>query len=71
MRRLLTLLLVTFTALILELALIRWVAGQVRIVAYFPNLVLIGAFFGMGLGCLRQGKRPLYWLLPLGLPFSS
>jgi hypothetical protein len=67
MRRLLTLLLVTFTALILELALIRWVAGQVRIVAYFPNLVLIAAFFGMGLGCLRQGKRSLHGLLPLGL----
>ena len=67
MRRLLTLLIITFTALMLELALIRWVAGQVRIVAYFPNLVLMGAFFGMGVGCLRQGRKDWLWLLPAGL----
>lgn len=64
MSRLFTLLLVTFSALVLELALIRWVAGQVRIVAYFPNLILISAFFGMGVGCLRQGKRSFYWAIP-------
>ena len=59
--------LLTFTILTLELTLIRWVASQVRIVAYFPNLVLIAAFFGMGLGCLRQGVRSWFWLYPFGL----
>src|SRR5210317_1256883 len=71
MKRLVTLLLVTFCALMLELTLIRWIAGQVRIAAYFPNLILISAFFGMGLGCLRQGKRSYYWLMPVGLLMLS
>ena len=67
MKRMITLLLVTFCALMLELALIRWVAGQVRIAAYFPNLILIAAFFGMGIGCLRQGRRSSFWLMPVAL----
>jgi hypothetical protein len=48
--------LVTFGILALELALIRWSAGQIRAFAYFSNLVLIGAFLGMGLG-LALGRR--------------
>ncbi|WP_309399708.1 hypothetical protein [Cerasicoccus maritimus] len=66
-QRQLTLLLLTFSVLMLELTLIRWIAAQIRIAAYFPNLVLIAAFFGMGLGCLRQSKRSLFWLFPVGL----
>jgi hypothetical protein len=46
----------TFGILALELALIRWLPGQVRILAYFNNLVLICAFLGMGLG-VALGKR--------------
>ena len=42
--------LVTFGILTLELATIRWTSSQVRIFAYFNNVVLIGAFFGMGVG---------------------
>jgi Methyltransferase domain len=45
--------------LLQELALIRWLPGQVRVLAYFPNLVLLGAFLGLGLGCLRAGRRDL------------
>jgi hypothetical protein len=26
------------------------------VVAYFPNLVLLSAFLGLGLGCLRAGR---------------
>jgi SAM-dependent methyltransferase len=48
--------LVTFGILALELALIRWSAGQIRAFAYFGNLVLIAAFLGMGLG-LALGRR--------------
>ena len=36
----------TFGILALELALIRWMSGQVRILAYFNNLILIGCFSG-------------------------
>jgi spermidine synthase len=50
-----------------ELALIRWLPGQVRVLAYYPNLVLISAFLGLGLGCLRAGRRSLRWGWPLSL----
>jgi len=50
--------LATFAILALELALIRWISGQVRIFAYFNNLTLIGAFLGMGLGVAAGRARP-------------
>jgi SAM-dependent methyltransferase len=47
----------------LELTLIRWIPSQVRVVAYYPNLVLISAFLGLGIGCLltRQRTWALAW----------
>ena len=36
--------------LFLELVLIRWLPTQVQVVSYFPNLVLIAAFLGLGIG---------------------
>jgi hypothetical protein len=48
----------TFSILALELALIRWMAGQIRSFAYFNNLVLIGGFLGMGLGVALGKRRP-------------
>ena len=39
-------------ALFWELVLIRWLGASIRIVAYFSNLVLISAFFGLGAGAL-------------------
>jgi len=39
-----------FATLFLELALIRYLAGNIWNLGYFPNLVLIAAFVGMGLG---------------------
>ncbi|MBI5641214.1 MAG: hypothetical protein HZA17_12400 [Nitrospirae bacterium] len=56
----------TFGILSLELAMIRWTSGQVRVFAYFNNLVLIASFLGMGLG-LVLGRRHgglLHWTLP-------
>jgi SAM-dependent methyltransferase len=40
-----------------ELALIRWLGATIRIVAYFSNLVLISAFFGLGAGALLTRFR--------------
>jgi SAM-dependent methyltransferase len=40
------------------LALIRWMGSQIRLVAYFQNLVLIAAFLGMGLGVALGRERP-------------
>ena len=57
----------SFVVLFQELALIRWYATQVRVLAYFPNVILISAFLGLGLGCLLAGKRSLIWLWPVSL----
>ncbi len=40
-----------------ELSLIRWLPGQVRVLAYYPNLVLLATFLGLGLGCLLAWRR--------------
>ena len=50
--------LTTFGILALELALIRWTSAQVRVFAYFNNIVLIAAFLGMGLGVALGRQRP-------------
>jgi SAM-dependent methyltransferase len=56
----------TFGILALELALIRWMSGQVRLLAYFNNLILIGCFLGMGLGLIAGRRWP--GLVHLTLP---
>ncbi len=68
-RRLLSfeLFIVSFTVLFQELALIRWLPGQVRVLAYFPNLILLSSFLGLGIGSLRAGKRSMLWLWPVAV----
>lgn len=39
-------------ALFVELALIRYVPGQVRVLGYFTNFVLLAAFLGFGVGII-------------------
>jgi spermidine synthase len=58
---------ISFVILFQELALIRWLPTQVRVLSYFPNVVLISAFLGLGIGCLLASRRPLVELWPLGL----
>ncbi len=58
---------VSFIVLLQELTLIRYLPGQVRVLAYFPNLILLSAFLGLGVGCLRAGKSSLLWLWPASL----
>jgi len=41
---------ISFISLFLELLLIRWVSTEIRIFAYFRNLVLISCFLGLGVG---------------------
>lgn len=48
----LKLFLLGFLTLFLELVLIRYLAGNIWNLGYFPNLVLIGVFIGMGIGFL-------------------
>jgi len=57
----------SFVTLVQELAFIRWMPGQVRALAYFPNVVLISAFLGLGVGCLLAGRRMPAWAWPASL----
>ncbi len=63
----LELLLASFLVLFQELTLIRWLGSQIRVLAYFPNLILIAAFLGLGIGCLRAGRKSLWMLWPVSL----
>ncbi|HJQ96012.1 MAG TPA: methyltransferase domain-containing protein, partial [Acidimicrobiia bacterium] len=42
--------------LFVELALIRWIPNTVHVVGFFANLVLIGAFLGLGIGLTKVGS---------------
>ena len=57
----------SFLILFFELALIRFIPSNVRITAYFINLVLVAAFLGMGIGMIRvkRGKDLTQNFLPL------
>ena len=48
---------VSFITLFLELMIIRWVPANVRLIAYYANLMLISSFLGIGLGALVKGKE--------------
>jgi len=47
---------VSFAVLFLELALIRWISGYIINFGYFTNFILLGAFLGIGLGCLAARR---------------
>jgi SAM-dependent methyltransferase len=51
------LVLISFLGLFLELALIRWIPGCVKIIGYYTNLVLISTVLGMGLGCASAERE--------------
>lgn len=55
--------LTSFLLLFLELALIRYLPSQVRVLSYFTNLVLLASFLGLGCGALLARVRVR--LLPL------
>jgi hypothetical protein len=57
----------SFVVLFQELALIRWLPVEVRVTGYFPNLILLSAFLGLGVGALRSRERSLLWLWPVSL----
>lgn len=54
--------------LFLEQACIRWLPAHMRLLGYFSNFVLLGAFLGMGVGLLRAGRRSL---LALAVPLVA
>ncbi len=58
-----------FLILFLELALIRYLPGYVRVFGFYLNFVLIAAFLGMGVGLLRahQASRLQWVAVPAAL----
>ncbi len=60
--------LASFLVLFLEVALIRWMPAQVRLLAFFSNFILLASFLGIGLGCLlATSRRRLFGWFPLVL----
>ncbi len=62
-KSILELVLISFIALFLELAIIRWLSSEIRIFAYFKNLPLMAAFLGFGIGFFlhAQSARIFPW----------
>jgi spermidine synthase len=52
-----TLALVSVLSLFLEMMMIRWISSEIRVFAYFKNLVLVACFLGFGLGCYLCRRR--------------
>jgi hypothetical protein len=60
---------VSFLALFLELAMIRFINSTVQVVAHFNNFLIISAFLGLGAGsCLTSSRRNLFSLMPVVFP---
>lgn len=53
----LRILLVSFLSLYFELALIRWLPSEIRVLAYFTNVTLISCVLGLGIGAVLAGKK--------------
>src|SRR5215470_3595327 len=48
---------ISLASLFLELLLVRWIASEIRVFAYFKSLPLIACFLGFGLGCYLTHRR--------------
>jgi SAM-dependent methyltransferase len=58
-------------SLFTELTILRYLPGQIRVLGYFTNLVLLAAFLGLGLGMLTARRESaltrLSWCAPAAL----
>jgi hypothetical protein len=64
----------SFTALFLEMMVIRWVPSVVHLVAYYANLMLLSSFLGLGAGAICGGRKwsmlgwfPAFLALDIGM----
>lgn len=56
----------SLAALFLELMVIRWVPSEVRLVAYYANLMLVSSFLGLGVGAILTARAwNLFRLFPV------
>lgn len=61
MRDKITLVLISFLGLFIELCFIRWFPAHVFSIAFFSNIVLIASFLGLGLGLLLSNNRRYFF----------
>jgi SAM-dependent methyltransferase len=55
----------SFLVLFLEIALIRWLPSNIRLLSFFSNFILLASFLGIGLGCLlAQSRTRLFHWFP-------
>jgi spermidine synthase len=54
----------SFLLLFFELVVLRWIPSNVRLVAYFSNVILISCFLGFGVGCLVRDRKDLFPYFP-------
>jgi hypothetical protein len=47
----------SFTALFLEMMVIRWVPSIVQFVAYYANIMLLSSFLGLGVGAMAAERE--------------
>jgi hypothetical protein len=59
--------LLSFLAVGLALALVRQIPAEVQVASAMGDLVPMASLFGLGLGLVLQGRRSLSWLFPAGL----
>src|ERR1035437_886494 len=58
----------SFTALFLEMMVIRWVSALVPLIAYYANLMLLSSFLGLGAGAMAgKSKSSLFGWFPIFL----
>jgi SAM-dependent methyltransferase len=62
---------ISLLCLYFEMVIIRWLASDIRVFAYFKNLPLLAAFLGLGLGCLRIQQRSIRWASVFLLAISA
>ncbi|MDB6095531.1 MAG: hypothetical protein JWM32_3093 [Verrucomicrobia bacterium] len=64
----------SFTALFLEMMVIRWVPSVVKLIAFYANLMLLSSFLGLGAGAMMARRKnwrlfeyfPLFLALEIG-----
>ncbi|MHA2647793.1 MAG: spermine/spermidine synthase domain-containing protein [bacterium JZ-2024 1] len=63
--------LISFILLYFQVLCIRWIPAYIRYLSFFSNVILLGAFLGMGIGCLCARRKTNFVLAfpPLLLTF--
>ncbi len=56
--------------LFVELALVRYVPAEIRVIGYFTNFVLLAAFLGLGTGMMAASRLPRARPLAYASPFA-